>query len=79
MPTTPHFLTFDILKQGTVFYDVVVGGGGGGSLRGLRYLKRCLQALPFPLSAVFLSFVFSPLARFFRSAALTESLAQGAL
>ena len=58
IPTTPHFLTFDILKQGTVFYDVVVGGGGGGSLRGLRYLKRCLQALPFPLSAVFRSFVF---------------------
>ena len=34
------------------------GVGGGGSLRGLRYLKRCLQALPFPLSAVFLSLVF---------------------
>ena len=34
------------------------GGGGGGSLRGLRYLKRCLQALPFSLSAVFRSFAF---------------------
>ena len=30
IPTTPHFLTFDILKQGTVFYDVVAGGRGEG-------------------------------------------------
>lgn len=30
IPTTPLFLTFDILKQGTVFYDVVVGGWGEG-------------------------------------------------
>ena len=51
-------------------------GGGGGSLRGLRYLKRCLQALPFSLSAVFRSFVF-PARSFFSLCRTDRELGTG--
>ena len=62
---------------------VVWGGGGGGGvgvLCGLSYLKICLQACPFFLSAVFRSLArslaFSPLPCFVCLFAVTESLAQ---
>ena len=66
-------LTFDILTRETVFYKEVSGIVGG-----LWYLKWCLQAAPpFSHPAVSRSFaILSLLARFFRSSALTESLAQ---
>lgn len=61
---------FDVLKRKTVFLDVV------GVVGRLGYLKRFLQALPLPLPAGFLLLAFWLLARFFRSSALTESLAR---
>ena len=48
----------------------------GLEVGGLRYLKRCLPALSFSLPATFCSFAISLLAHFFRSSALTKSLAQ---
>ena len=41
----------------------------------LRYLKSCIQALPFSPPAVFRSFVISLLAYFFRSSAPSLALA----
>ena len=42
-------------------------------------MKRNLQALPFSLPAVFRSLALSPLARFFSSSTLSESLARATL
>ena len=79
-PPTLHILTFNILTQETVFLEVPKEGGslgrGVGVLCGLSYLKICLQACPFCLSAVFRSLAFSPLPCFLCLFAVTESLAQ---
>ena len=61
---SPH-----ILVRETVFLEV----------GGLRHLKRCLQVLSISLAAVFRSLTFLLLARFLRSSALTESMAQAKL
>ena len=62
---TAHFY---ILTRKTVFLGV------SEEVSRLRYLKRCLQGLPFFLHAVFGLLAFSLLAGFFRSSALIESL-----
>lgn len=72
IPTTPHFLTFKEL------FFMKCGGGGGGVVAQIEVFEKMLTGSPL-LSFRRFSLVRFFTARFFRSAALTESLAQATL
>ena len=70
-PLTLHLLMFWHL---TFWHEKWLWRKWAGQSPWMRYLKRCLQALPFSLPAFFASFTISPPAHIFCSCALTESL-----
>ena len=72
IPTTPHFLTFKEL------FFMKWEGGGGGVVARIEVFEKMLTGSPL-LSFRRFSLVRFFTARFFRSAALTESLAQATL